>query len=383
MSDRCLKLLAPEVSFDAAAGCLDVVASVEQPDRDDEVIDPRTLRLDQYRKNPVVLFVHDQKAFPIAKCETPEGEFTVSVDAQGRLRQKWFFADTPEGRTAAGLYRDRVLRGASIGFVSDGTVTLSPDESQRLYGVARRLRRHVGGVLLETSAVPVPSCPGALALGWLDAPAARAVVRRGGVPNLVTKALKPFLPSASGKPARHTVRVPTRATAVSTTATTTDDGKAKIDKAVSDGVAAVAKTAAAVTTKDMTTTDDTAAPPAAAAADPHENVKAGLMSAGHSAWDAFCRGEMSWDECVAALQQYAEDHGKYGGGGEGGGGDGGESDEEKEVETEADDDEAAEEFEKAVGAIIEKAVAPLRAELAEHKVLIHGTIDTLDAVAPK
>lgn len=215
MSSTHLKLV-PEAVYDEGRGCLRIVASVEEPDRDNEVVVPRTIRLGKYKANPVVLWAHGQQTHPIARCEDDDGRFTCEVNPAGQLVQEWYFAKTEDGRKAAELYRDRVLRGASIGFISDGTRDIGPDEAYARFGVRKKLKEHIGGELVETSAVPVPACPGALALGWLDQSAARALISRGGAGALVTKSLTAFLTRATPSP---TVSPSPQGTTVSQTAT--------------------------------------------------------------------------------------------------------------------------------------------------------------------
>ena len=188
--------------FDDSRGCLRVVASAPVPDTDGEVIDPKVLRLDAYRDNPVVIWAHDQQRFPIAKCEDPGGNFTCFVDEQNRLIQDWYFADTAEARYVADLYRQKVLRGASIGFMADGYRRVPAAEAQKLWGVNRDIRLLTGGELLETSAVPIPACPAALALGWIDTAAVPAVMANRSAPPLVTKALRVFFPRQATGPTR-------------------------------------------------------------------------------------------------------------------------------------------------------------------------------------
>lgn len=185
--------------FDESRGCLRVVASAPVPDADGEVIDPRVLRLDAYKANPVVLWAHDQQRFPIAKCEDPAGNFTCFVDDRGRLIQEWYFDASPEAQYVKGLYQRRTLRGASIGFLADGYKRVPATESAKRWGVGKDLRELTGGELRETSAVPVPSCPAALALGWIDAAAVPAVMSSRSTPALVTKSLSAFFGQATDK----------------------------------------------------------------------------------------------------------------------------------------------------------------------------------------
>jgi len=355
-----LKLAPEPPRYDEAGGYLEIVASVEMPDRDGEVVVPSTIRLDEYRKNPVVIWAHDRKSFPIAKCEDPAGNFTCWLDEGGRLRQRWYFADTAEGRLARDLYRQGVLRGASIGFLDDGLRDVSPAEAEARFGVRRRLRQYLGGELLETSAVPVPSCPGSLSLGWVDAPRAAGLVGRGGPAALVTKALAAFprLRQATRGPTVGVTRPVARdaphpgANPVSTTAAAAATDTTKPADAAGGGGAAV--------TKDMGTTSDAAggspdAPP------PHEQVKAGLESGMHEAVRAHCAGEITKEEMLDAIGQFADDHAKYSG-------NGGDDDPDKTGQDDDGDEET-----KAVAGIVEKVLAPVVGRL-------EAALDKLDAL---
>lgn len=384
-----LKMVAEAPAYDEARGCLRIVASVEMPDRDDEVVVPSTLRLDAYRANPVVIWAHGQENWPIARCEDDAGTFTCRLDADGRLVQEWYFARTEEGRKAAELYRDRVLRGASIGFVSDGLEDVSPEEAERRYGVRKRLKRHLGGELLETSAVPVPACPGALALGWLDPPAALAAVQRGGVPQLITKALSPYLPDprATAPPTlRGTETTPPATTDAARTPEATVSAATDTTTKAADA-AATAK-AAAVTTK----ADDAAA--AEDKGDPTEEMKSACRKVAHMSLDKLLDAEDDEEQKghLKSLKAAIKDYRKYSGKADQGdddqdpddtdlekaedeGDDKAEDDEEKAAE---DDDEAdAKAFEaivrKAVRAEIAAALAPVNRQLAD-------TIEVLDAL---
>ncbi len=204
----------PPPAFDESTGLLHVVAAVDAPDADDEVVVPSTLRLDHYRANPVVLFGHDQQRMPVAACDR--------VELVGdELHQWWRFGDTREARDVAKLYRAGILRGASVGFKSDGTRRISADEAYRRYGVRRPLKVHLGGDLKETSAVPVPCNPGALAVGWVGRPAALRVA--ADMSPLVRKALDGLTRQAHRYRTmpRTTRRRPVSATATETADTTT------------------------------------------------------------------------------------------------------------------------------------------------------------------
>lgn len=400
----------PDTAFDEAGGYLDIVVSVEVPDRDDEVVVPSTIRLDAYRANPVVLFAHDQKALPIAKCESPDGRFTCRLDDRGRLVQRWYFGATPEARAAAALYRDRILRGASIGFVSDGLEDVSPEEAHRRYGVRKRLKRHVGGELVETSAVPVPSCPGALAEGWVDAPRAGAVVSRGmagttRVPELVLKGLRAALPPARQAtpartiPARRHPEPPMSATATKPAAKT--PARAEKDLGTLDDAAGGGLMTAAP--EEGATPDGPSHP---------DRISAGLIDGMKALIDDYEAGHCGDEEVLSKLRKLMKTHGAFAAGDEPGeeaaetpeepadpvGEKGADEDDDDPadpdatpvLETKDDEEDEGDEDMKAVAvelvatkekvSTLEAEVADLKAKLAALDATVAKTIDTLDIV---
>lgn len=410
---------APAAVFDPTRGCLRIRVSSAVPDRDDEIVDPTALRLDAYRGNPVVLYGHDQhNRLPVAKCESPEGEFRCWL-ADGDLWQEWYFADSPEGYSVARLYQQKVLRGASIGFRSDGLEDVPPDEAEALYGVRRRLRRHVGGELLETSAVPVPSCPAALAVAWVDPDAAAGVVARGWIgpdrralPELVRKGLTVFLPDAASgfppppAPSTHNGDS-TKGDTMSAAATETPT--APVDKPVEPPVVKAAPevtATAADTAKPVHVTVNVTNPPPAVTAkvakpdktkavddviaeepvvpdddetleeepgEPHDQVKAGLVAAMNGCVEAYTAGEMSREEMIEKLGMYCDDFEKYSAGDV--------ETKDEEADPDADDEpEDGDEGEKALIDLVRKAIQEEIKPLAD---TVNGVVDTLDLMTSK
>jgi len=117
-------------------------------DRDHDTIDPNGWKLDNYRKNPVVLFGHQSRQPPIGKA--------AAVDVRsGSLKADVVFAEPGTydlADTVRGLVDQDILRATSVGFIPLKWVF----DEQR------------GGVdyseqeLYEFSIVPIPSNPEAL-----------------------------------------------------------------------------------------------------------------------------------------------------------------------------------------------------------------------------
>lgn len=120
------------------------VISTGDEDREGDTINPEGWVLDNYRRNPVVLWAHDHSALPVAKAH--------EISAQdGRLIAVAEFATHDFADEVYQLYRERFLRATSVGF--------RPLEWSR---------NEAGGVdfleqeLVEFSCVPVPANPNAL-----------------------------------------------------------------------------------------------------------------------------------------------------------------------------------------------------------------------------
>lgn len=373
---------APAAAFDPSKGCLRICISAPVPDRDDEVVVPATLRTDQYRANPVVIRCHDQKGYPIAMAQDPLGNCTVQVDPQGRMWAEWYFAPTAEGAEAAKLYKARFLRGASIGFQSDGVEDVPPAEAERLYGVAKRLRRHLGGELLEVSAVPVPSCPAALADRWIDAKAARTVLRGPyrHPSDLVTKSLTVF----AGLPARPFPRPATESTHTrEVSAMATEAAVETTEKAApAAGAPVVKESQPPVTPADLADgSDGTVEDGAIGIDDPHELMKQGCQHAGHKAWDDWCAGVMDDDAFDGSLAMYRADFKKYSS--MISKGESGETDEVEGDGTDAEDDPEVEAEGKGFQARVLKALDAIQAKIAEHDEDMDEVAETLQLLASK
>ena len=130
------------------------VVSTGLVDRDGDTIAVTGWDLDDYRRNPVVLWSHDQSGLPIAKC--------VEVAVQGdRLVATFEFV--PADMPVIGERAEAVLRMLRSGFLAATSVGFAPISAEFSSDPDRR-----GGMdftrqsLLEISVVTVPSNPEAL-----------------------------------------------------------------------------------------------------------------------------------------------------------------------------------------------------------------------------
>lgn len=138
--------------------------STESLDRDKEIVLAKGADLDNYRKNPIVLWGHDSKATPIGK------NLWIRHDGRGLLA-KTQYAKTPKAEEIWQLRKDGFLKGYSIGFIpkagktADGMMAYGPPHEKELktnpeWSEARNIVR--AWELLEYSDVPIPSNPDSL-----------------------------------------------------------------------------------------------------------------------------------------------------------------------------------------------------------------------------
>ena len=128
---------------------LEAVAVTGKPNRYKEIMSVQGLDLTNYRKNPVVTWMHSWQSFPVGKA--------TQVDVSGTdLIFRTEFAPTNEGQAVKGLYRDGFLSAFSIGFMVHGTERIDPAQSG---GAEVRIS---SSELLEIAAVVVPVDPNAL-----------------------------------------------------------------------------------------------------------------------------------------------------------------------------------------------------------------------------
>lgn len=133
-------------------GVMRFVAATEGIGRDKLVIDVAGAQLDNYRKNPVVLWGHDYGGFnsprpPIGRAE--------SVDIQDNAlhtRIKFDLADE-FAATIHRKYQDGFLSAVSIGW---DTLEMERSDNPNVFGVVKKWE------LLDISGVPVPGDPDAL-----------------------------------------------------------------------------------------------------------------------------------------------------------------------------------------------------------------------------
>ncbi len=138
--------------------------STDAIDRDNEVIEHRGVVLDDYVKNPIVPWAHDYRGLPIGK------NLWIKPDKKG-LVAKTYFLKHDFAEDVFDLYTEDIkgtgpaLNAWSVGFIPLKWKDAKPDEKvaedERPQTVRRTYKKWM---LLEYSAVPVPSNPEALTL---------------------------------------------------------------------------------------------------------------------------------------------------------------------------------------------------------------------------
>ncbi len=136
------------------------VISREVPDRDREVVRVRGLDLDNFRKNPVVFFMHDPVSV-IGKSLWQKIRRRANVNEMIALTK---FAETPLANEVFELQKGDFLRGASVGLnmrtmvmkeIKAADVRKNPDLAEADFFIDE-------AELLEYSIVSVPANPDAL-----------------------------------------------------------------------------------------------------------------------------------------------------------------------------------------------------------------------------
>ena len=128
-----------------AGGALTFVVSTDQVDRHGDTVSPEGWRLDEYRRNPVVLWAHDYGQPPIGRAE--------ALWKNGReLLAEVRFAPTFFAQEVEGLYRQGFQWAVSVGFRP-----VRFEERRDLRSGAFLGIQFLEQELLEISAVPVPA----------------------------------------------------------------------------------------------------------------------------------------------------------------------------------------------------------------------------------
>lgn len=144
---------------DSGAERYTFTASTDSVDRESDVIDPRGWALDDFKRNPVILWAHDHTRPPIGKA--------TSVGVTGnKLKVEIVF--TPESANPEGA---RVRELVDAGFLKAVSVGFRP--LKYTFNAERQGYDFAEQELLEVSVVPVPANPEALVAAGLKGTTAK------------------------------------------------------------------------------------------------------------------------------------------------------------------------------------------------------------------
>lgn len=147
-------------SVDDDARILRIVGTTEALDRDGESIRVNGWKLDNFRKNPVVMFGHDYSTRPVARA--------VKIDNSGKALTFDVQFPTEEEAGEWFGFTDSVYRMLKSGFLNSSSVGFRPLKWEDADGDGKSAPRRIWTEqeLMELSIVPVPSNPEALAAAW-------------------------------------------------------------------------------------------------------------------------------------------------------------------------------------------------------------------------
>lgn len=144
------KKLAYAKSVDNEKKTVTAYVSTYEWDRTDEKFAPGAWDLENFKKNPVVLWGHDGSNPPIGRA------IDIKEDEKGLLAVAEFDVESERGAEIFGLYERGFLNAFSVGFIPKAhTVEPIPDRNTK--GVV-----WTNSELLEFSAVSIPANPGAV-----------------------------------------------------------------------------------------------------------------------------------------------------------------------------------------------------------------------------
>jgi hypothetical protein len=207
-----------EVETDGGKMCATIVFSTESVDRSRDLLITKGIRTGNHRKNPISLFNHGLTGLvlPIAKCEDPDGNYTVRLEEKRAVAGLYFSQSLREAEQIFELMQEKILRAASIGFQP---VVVS----QRLNDEGDDNQLQPPGTqydevdLCEISVVTVPDNPEAILVA-LGKSKLSPVIKGALLPYAPHRKVTATVPSLDGID-----NMATKTAAKSTTALTTED----------------------------------------------------------------------------------------------------------------------------------------------------------------
>lgn len=200
----------------------DFVASTDAIDRDHEVIDQASWRLDTFKTNPVILYGHQSYELPIGqatRCEVVNGQLECTI--------KFATAEAnPEAEKVWRLVQEKVLRAVSVGFrPTDGRYEIRNGEEVFVF---------YGCELREISVVAIPANPEALAK-MKAAARANAAQEQSTEPSVAPASEPTIERAAEGATEHHMLNVKTILALLSLAETATEADVVDRVKGMSEG----------------------------------------------------------------------------------------------------------------------------------------------------
>jgi len=134
------------------------VANQETPDRYKDIIMVKGWNLENYRRNSVVMAFHSYNRLPVGRSLE---EFKRTKGGVKQLMFRPQFATYPEASLMYEMYRDKYLKGFSVGFIPIEAENIGDEESDGGMFFTPP-QRFIKSELLEVSVAPVPAHPDAL-----------------------------------------------------------------------------------------------------------------------------------------------------------------------------------------------------------------------------
>ena len=153
-------------AVDPEQGIYELMPSAESSDRDSDILLAAGAQLDNFRKNPVVLYAHDYGGTPVAKATSIEAVPGMGLKSTIQFPQKGL---SPFADEIHGLWAGMFLNAASVGFIPNkseprpGPNGEMPQKGEDYYWPYGKI--YTSWELLEFSIVPVPANADALRLG--------------------------------------------------------------------------------------------------------------------------------------------------------------------------------------------------------------------------
>lgn len=144
--DKVFRQYIGKSTYNEQDGTIKAVISTNSPNRYDEIVNSKGARLDNYRKNPVVLFNHNSNIPPIGK------NINIAV-YENEIVALTKFANTQLAKDIETLYKDGFMNAFSIGFIPNKVDT--NERGQIVYN---------DWEMLEYSCVPIPANPEAISM---------------------------------------------------------------------------------------------------------------------------------------------------------------------------------------------------------------------------